>query len=59
MEKYFKLFILDVFISLKYVYVKVMYCVMSLVVFVVMMNVKDLWFFLFFLLDVNVCRLIG
>lgn len=58
-EKYFKPFILDVFISSKYVHAKVMHRVTSSVVSVATTNAKDLRLSLSSLSDANACRLIG
>lgn len=58
-EKFFKPFILDVFISSKYVHAKVMHRVTSSVVSVATTNAKDLRLSLPSLIDQNACRLIG
>ena len=58
-EKFFKPFILDVFISSKYVHAKVMHRVTSNVVSVATTNAKDLRNSLPSLIDMNACKLIG
>lgn len=58
-EKFFKPFILDVFISSKYVHAKVMHRVTSSVVSVATTNAKDLRLSLPSLVDKNACKLIG
>lgn len=58
-EKFFKPFILDVFISSKYVHAKVMHRVTSNVVSVATTNSKDLRNSLPSLIDKNACKLIG
>lgn len=58
-EKFFKPFILDVFISSKYVHAKVMHRVTSSVVSVATTNAKDLRASLPSLVDKNACKVIG
>ncbi|CAK9875955.1 unnamed protein product [Sphagnum jensenii] len=58
-EKYFKPFILDVFISSRYVHAKVMHRVTSSVVSVATTNARDLRNSLPSLVDVNACKVIG
>ncbi|KAJ7550555.1 hypothetical protein O6H91_07G105900 [Diphasiastrum complanatum] len=58
-EKYMKPFILDIFISSKYVHAKVMHRVTSKVVSVATTNSKDLRNSLVSLTDVNACKTVG
>jgi large subunit ribosomal protein L18 len=58
-EKYFKPFILDVFISSKYVHAKVMHRVTSSVVSVATTSSKDLKNSLQSLVDYNACKVVG
>lgn len=58
-EKFLKPFILDVFISHKYVHAKVVHRLTSKVVSVATTNAKDLRYSLFSLTDENACKTIG